>query len=46
VSSELDARELATFFLSGLFALLATGAHDAALLNRYVTTIVKGMENR
>lgn len=46
VSSELDAGELATFFLSGLFALLATGAHDAALLNRYVTTIVKGMENR
>ncbi|BBX23716.1 TetR family transcriptional regulator [Mycolicibacter terrae] len=46
VSSELDGGELATFFLSGLFALLATGAHDAALLNRYVTTIVKGMESR
>ncbi|OBK84549.1 TetR/AcrR family transcriptional regulator [Mycolicibacter sinensis] len=46
VSSDLDAAELGTFFLTGLFALLATGAHDAALLNRYVTTIVKGMENR
>lgn len=46
VSPDLDAAELGTFFLTGLFALLATGAHDAALLNRYVTTIVKGMENR
>lgn len=46
VSSDLDAAELGTFFLTGLFALLATGAHDAALLNRYVTTTVKGMENR
>lgn len=46
VDSEVDAAELATFFLTGLFALLATGAHDAALLNRYVTTIVKGMEKR
>lgn len=46
VSSDFDAAELATFFLSGLFALLATGAHDADLLSRYVTTIVKGMENR
>jgi hypothetical protein len=45
VSSEADAAELATFFLTGLFALLATGVHDAALLSRYVTTIVKGMEN-
>ncbi len=41
-----DAVELATFFLTGLFALLATGIDDAALLNRYVTTIFKGMENR
>lgn len=40
-----DASELAMFFLTGLFALLATGAQDAAL-GRYVTTIVKGMENR
>lgn len=46
VSPELDAGELGTFFLTGLFALLATGAHDADLLDRYVTTIVKGMENR
>ena len=46
VSSDFNAAELATFFLTGLFALLATGAHDAALLSRYVTTIVKGMENR
>ncbi|MGB5795886.1 MAG: TetR/AcrR family transcriptional regulator [Mycolicibacter algericus] len=46
VSSERDAGELGTFFLTGLFALLATGAHDGELLKRYVTTIVKGMENR
>lgn len=46
VSSDVDASELGTFFLTGLFALLATGAHDAALLRRYVTTIVKGMEKR
>jgi AcrR family transcriptional regulator len=44
VSSDADPGELSTFFLTGLFALLATGAHDAALLNRYATTIVKGME--
>ena len=46
VSPGLDANELAVFFLTGLFALLATGALDGALLNRYVTTIVKGMEYR
>jgi len=46
VSSDVDAGELGTFFLTGLFALLATGAHDAAQLSRYVTTIVKGMEKR
>lgn len=46
VSPDVDAAELATFFLTGMFALLATGAHDAGLLNRYVTTIVKGMEQR
>ena len=46
VSSYVDAAELGTFFLTGLFALLATGAHDAALLSRYVTTIVNGMEKR
>ncbi len=46
VAADADAFELAMFFLTGLFALLATGAHDAALLNRYVTTVVKGMEKR
>lgn len=46
VDPEVDATELASFFLTGLFALLATGAHDAALLSRYVTTVVKGMEKR
>jgi AcrR family transcriptional regulator len=46
VSSDADAAELTTFFLTGLFALLATGIDDAALLTRYVATIVKGMENR
>jgi AcrR family transcriptional regulator len=46
VSPDADAAELATFFLTGLFALLATGIDDAALLTRYVGTIVKGMENR
>lgn len=46
VDSSVDAAELATFFLTGLFALLATGSYDAALLSRYVTTIVKGMEKR
>ncbi|OBI25626.1 TetR family transcriptional regulator [Mycobacterium sp. E1386] len=46
VSGEVDATELGTFFLTGLFALLATGTHDPAQLSRYVTTIVKGMEKR
>ena len=46
VPPDADAAELATFFLTGLFALLATGTHDPALLSRYVTTVVKGMEKR
>ncbi|OBH39165.1 TetR family transcriptional regulator [Mycobacterium sp. E342] len=46
VSSDADATELAVFFLTGLFALLATGTPDPAQLSRYVTTIVKGMEKR
>jgi AcrR family transcriptional regulator len=50
VATEQDARELAMFFLTGLFALLATGASDTAtsdaVLGRYVTTIVKGVESR
>ena len=50
VPSEADASELAVFFLTGLFALLATGAQDSAtadaVLSRYVRTIVKGVESR
>jgi AcrR family transcriptional regulator len=46
VSPDRDAGELAMFFLTGLFALLATGVFDSALLSRYATTIAKGMENR
>ncbi|WP_125079081.1 TetR/AcrR family transcriptional regulator [Mycobacterium sp. P7213] len=46
VPQESDAAELGTFFLTGLFALLSTGVHDPALLDRYVSTIVKGMEIR
>ncbi len=46
VPPQADPQELGTFFLTGLFALLATGAHDAHFLDRYVSTIVKGMENQ
>ena len=50
VPSDADASELGVFFMTGLFALLATGAQDSpsadALLSRYVMTIVKGMESR
>jgi AcrR family transcriptional regulator len=49
IPPEQDPSELAVFFLMGLFALLATGAHESAadaVLGRYVTTIVKGMELR
>jgi AcrR family transcriptional regulator len=46
VLADADPGELGMFFLTGLFALLATGAHDAELLRRYVTTIVRGMETR
>ncbi len=46
ITSNASAAEFATFFLMGLFALLAAGIDDAAVLNRYATTIVKGMENR
>jgi AcrR family transcriptional regulator len=46
VVSNADAPELATFFLTGLFALLATGIDDPELLNRYVTTLIKGIEKR
>jgi AcrR family transcriptional regulator len=50
VARHADAGELAVMFLTGLFALLATGAVASpdrnALLDRYVTTIVQGMETR
>ncbi|WP_113964040.1 TetR/AcrR family transcriptional regulator [Mycobacterium shimoidei] len=46
VQPDADPAELATFFLTGFFALLATGANDPRLLKHYVITIVKGMEKR
>jgi AcrR family transcriptional regulator len=50
VAAQSDAAELGVFFMTGLFALLATGAHAAptaaAVVDRYVTTLVKGMETR
>jgi AcrR family transcriptional regulator len=50
VPSDADPGELAVIFLTGLFALLATSTGAtrtrAALLDRYVTTIVSGMEAR
>jgi AcrR family transcriptional regulator len=48
VPREADAGELGVIFMTGLFALLATGTGTsrsrAALLDRYVQTIVHGME--
>lgn len=47
VSRDADAGELGVIFMTGLFALLVTGAASntrAALLDRYVKTIVNGME--
>lgn len=50
VAPDVDPAEIALFFLTGFFALLATGAHDShhadALLRRYATTIVKGVQTR
>ncbi|MGD1110225.1 MAG: TetR/AcrR family transcriptional regulator [Mycobacterium sp.] len=50
VPAESNAAELGVFFMTGLFALLATGAPASATadaaVGRYVTTIVKGMETR
>jgi AcrR family transcriptional regulator len=50
VAPDADAGELAVIFLTGLFALLATGVVESpdrnALLDRYVATIVQGMEAR
>ncbi|BBY06726.1 TetR family transcriptional regulator [Mycobacterium noviomagense] len=49
VSQHADAAELAVIFLTGLFALLATGRAAPrkrnALLDRYVETIVQGIED-
>ena len=44
VSRNADPGELGVIFLTGLFALLAIGA--TASLDRYVLTIVQGMEER
>jgi AcrR family transcriptional regulator len=44
VSGDADPGELGVIFLTGLFALLAIGA--TASLDRYVLTIVQGMEER
>jgi AcrR family transcriptional regulator len=50
VSRNADAGELGTIFLSGLFALLATDVTASRgrsrLLDRYVKTIVRGMERQ
>lgn len=50
IAADGDAAELGVFFLTGLFALLATGAYTSTTANdvvgRYVRTIVKGMETR
>jgi AcrR family transcriptional regulator len=50
VPRDADAGELGVFFLTGLFALLATGGAAprarAAMLDRYVKTIIQGMETR
>jgi AcrR family transcriptional regulator len=50
VARDADPGELGVIFLTGLFALLATDVGTsrvrAALLDRYVTTIIQGMEAR
>jgi AcrR family transcriptional regulator len=50
VTPDADAGELGVFFLTGLFALLATNASApegrAELIDRYTKTIVQGMETR
>jgi AcrR family transcriptional regulator len=50
VAADADAGELGVIFMTGLFALLATAGPAArartALLDRYVLTIVEGMETR
>lgn len=44
VSADADPGELGVIFMTGLFALLATGTTGS--LDRYVLTIVQGMEER
>jgi AcrR family transcriptional regulator len=47
VPADADPSELGVIFMTGLFALLATGAASTAragLLDRYVKTVVTGME--
>jgi hypothetical protein len=50
VTPDADAGDLGVFFLTGLFALLATNASApkarAVLMDRYAETIVQGMEKR
>jgi AcrR family transcriptional regulator len=50
VTPDADAGELGVFFLTGLFAMLATDSSTpkarAALIDRYAKTIVQGMEKR
>jgi AcrR family transcriptional regulator len=48
VHQDADAGELGVIFMTGLFALLATAGPEgrAAILDHYVTTIVRGMETR
>jgi hypothetical protein len=50
VRQDADPAELAVIFMTGLFALLATAGPASrprtALLDRYVMTIVEGMETR
>lgn len=50
VAGNTDPGELGVFFLTGLFALLATDTSGpkarAALMDRYVKTIISGMESR
>ena len=50
VVRDADPGELGVFFLTGLFALLATDLSApkarAALMDRYVKTIISGMESR
>ncbi len=50
VTPDADAGELGIFFLTGLFALLATDSSApkarTALIDRYAKTIVQGMEKR